>query len=63
MLYTLFSKIAEGLTSCCGWVKEEKRRNHERRELLEKMTDEEFYDYLRKQIDRAKRLSSCNNCC
>ena len=60
MFYSLLLKIAEGITSCCGWAKEGKRRYRERYEQLEKMTDEEYYAYIKRMIQRSKRkLSSC----
>ena len=52
----LVAKIAEALGSCCGWSQEGRRKFRERWEHLEKMSDEEFFAYLKKRAPEPEAL-------
>lgn len=63
MLFKLVAKIAEALGSCCGWAQEGRRKFRERWEHLEKMSDDEFFAYLKKQARRSRKLCPTGSCC
>ena len=63
MLFTLVAKIAEALGSCCGWAQEGRRKSREPWERLEKLSDEAFFAYLKKQAGRSRKLCPTGSCC
>ena len=48
MLHTLLTKITEGLSWCCGLHPERRRRCFNELDLLDRMTQEELREYIRK---------------
>ena len=63
MLFTLFAKIAEALGSCCGRAQEGRRKFQKRWEHLEKLSDNDFFAYLKKQARRSRKLCPTGSCC
>ena len=62
MLHTLPTKITEGLSWCCGLHPERRRRRFNELDLLDRMTQEELREYIRKIKNKSKTACQ-NNCC
>ena len=62
MLHTFLTKITEGLSWCCGRHPERWRRRFNELDLLDRMTQEELRDYIRK-IKNKSKTACLNNCC
>ena len=62
MLHTLLTKITEGLSWCCGLHPERRRRRFNVMDLLDRMTQEELREYIRKIKSKSKTACQ-NNCC
>ena len=54
MLHTLFTKITEGLSWCCGLHPERRRWRFNELDLLDRMTQEELRDYIRRLKNKSR---------